>query len=143
MSWPAFRFFACLVMMAVPFLTPCARPAQPSPEDKSAIEKLAAHLRIKEGLDDHHSNGEWLVQHAGAAASGRNYRHDPILQIGGITDTVDQDRIIAEIGAWQDKSRFSAVMVHFYGAPKDAAEPSSALTNLIRSQRVDLKGSAN
>jgi hypothetical protein len=62
----------------------------------------------------------------------------PILQIGGVKDAAAQDRIIEEIRRWPDKSRFDAVTVYVYGDPKDAADPSSALLNMIRDQKVEL-----
>lgn len=138
MHWTPFRFFALIALTAAPFLTPCSRPAQPTPGDRAAIEKLAAHLRRTESLDDHHTKGRWLVFSSGAAAAGRNYAHIPILQIGGVKETADQDRILATVQAWEDKSRFSAVTIYFYGDPRDPEEPSSALTNLLRTQRAEL-----
>jgi hypothetical protein len=142
MRWTAASYVTLIALIAAPFLMPCSRPAQPTADDRAAINKLAAHLRTKEGLGESHSSGKWLVASAGAAGSGRNKAHIPILQLGGVKETAAQERIIEEVRRWPDKSRFNAVTVYFYGDPKDPADPSSALLNMIRNQRVELSGSS-
>lgn len=139
MHWTLRRFTVAIALIVAPFLTPCSGPAQPEAGDRAAIEKLAAHLRRTENLDDHHSTGKWLVFSSGAAAKGRNYAHPPILQIGGVLERSAQDRILGAVEAWSDKSRFDRVKVFFYGAPTDPASPSSALMNLIYSEEVLLR----
>jgi hypothetical protein len=139
MRWTSSRYFMCIALLAAPFLMLCSRPAQPTADDRAAIDKLGAHLRTKEGLGSSHSDVKWLVASAGAAGSGRNTAHIPILQIGGVKEAAAQDRILDEVRKWPDKSRFNAVSVHFYGDPKDPADPSSALLNMIRHQRVELR----
>lgn len=142
MTWTPLRFVFVAALIAVPFLTPCARPAQPTAEDQAAIAKLAAHLRAAEGFADHHTAGKWLVHSSGAAAKGRNYAHAPILQIGGVYERADQARIVASIKEWKDTSRFDTVTVYFYGEPESPENPSSALLNLLETYKVILQGGA-
>lgn len=140
MLWTPLRFILVIALMALPFLTPCARPAQSTAEDRAAIAKLAEHLRRLEKFADHHTAGKWLVHSSGAAAAGRNYAHAPILQIGGVYERTDQARIVAEIKRWRDTSRFDTVKVYFYGEPESADNPSSALLNLQQTYTVILDG---
>ena len=139
MHWTPRRFATAIALITAPFLAPCSGPAQPTPEDRAAIAKLAEHLRNTESLDDHHSNGRWVVFSSGAAASGRNHAHPPVLQFGGVLERSAQDRLLGVVRSWGDKSRFDRVKVFFYGTPTDPASPSSALMNLLHSDEVRLR----
>ena len=139
MIWTPTRFAIGIALIAAPFLTPCARPAPSTAEDRAAITRLALHLRAQHGFSDHMNSPNWLVESSGAAAQGRNYEHAPILQIGGVYQEEAQKRIIEEVKYWKDSSQFSTVTIYFYGPPKDPQDPFSALLNLQQSYTVLLQ----
>lgn len=139
MIWTPNRFAIGIALIAAPFLTPCARPAPSTAEDRAAITRLAVHLRAEHGFTDHMNAPKWLVESSGAAAKGRDYEHAPILQIGGVYEEADQKRIVEEVKSWKDNTRFSTVTIFFYGPPKDPNDPFSSLLNLQQHYNVVLE----
>ena len=139
MIWTPSRFVIGIALIAAPFLTPCAKPAPSTAEDRAAITRLAAHLRAEHGFADQMNSPKWLVESSGAAAAkGRDYAHAPILQIGGVYQQEDQKRLVEEVEQWKDSSQFATVTLFFYGPPKDPEDPFSALLNLQEHYNVIL-----